>query len=98
MSEETKKTPQAEELAVETNTAGVFLAGVAQGPKDIPSSVAQGSGAAFFDIVQNRTHQIGGFGSTHCSTRHRGKQFGTGQVLTTQVNYSHDVLTHNAPS
>ena len=46
---------------VETNTAGVFLAGVAQGPKDIPSSVAQGSGAAFFDIVQNRTHQIGGF-------------------------------------
>ena len=31
---------------VETNTAGVFLAGVAQGPKDIPSSVAQGSGAA----------------------------------------------------
>ena len=42
---------------VETNTAGVFLAGVAQGPKDIPSSVAQGSGAAFFDIVQNRTHQ-----------------------------------------
>ena len=60
--------------------------------------VAQGSGAAFFDIVQNRTHQIGGFGSTHCSTRHRGKQFGTGQVLTTQVNDSHDVLTHNAPS
>ena len=31
---------------VETNTAGVFLAGVAQGPKDIPSSVAQGRGAA----------------------------------------------------
>ena len=60
--------------------------------------VAQGSGAAFFDIVQNRTHQIGGFGSTHCSTRHRGEQFGTGQVLTTQVNDSHDVLTHNAPS
>lgn len=28
---------------VETNTAGVFLAGVAQGPKDIPSSVAQGA-------------------------------------------------------
>ena len=27
-------------------TNGVFLAGVAQGPKDIPSSVAQGSGAA----------------------------------------------------
>ncbi|MEG2004614.1 MAG: 4Fe-4S dicluster domain-containing protein, partial [Bilophila sp.] len=30
---------------VETNTAGVFLAGVCQGPKDIPSSVAQGSAA-----------------------------------------------------
>lgn len=30
---------------VETNTAGVFLAGVAQGPKDIPASVAQGSAA-----------------------------------------------------
>ena len=31
---------------VETNTAGVFLAGVCQGTKDIPSSVAQGSAAA----------------------------------------------------
>ena len=31
---------------VETNTAGVFLAGVCQGPKDIPSSVGQGSAAA----------------------------------------------------
>lgn len=31
---------------METNTAGVFLAGACQGPKDIPSSVAQGSGAA----------------------------------------------------
>jgi len=31
---------------VETNTAGVFLAGACQGAKDIPSSVAQGSGAA----------------------------------------------------
>ncbi|MBO4312382.1 MAG: CoB--CoM heterodisulfide reductase iron-sulfur subunit A family protein [Desulfovibrionaceae bacterium] len=31
---------------VETNTAGVFLAGSCQGAKDIPSSVAQGSGAA----------------------------------------------------
>ena len=30
---------------VETNTAGVFLAGVCQGPKDIPASVAQGSAA-----------------------------------------------------
>ncbi len=31
---------------VETNTAGVFLAGACQGPKDIPSSVAQASAAA----------------------------------------------------
>ncbi len=31
---------------VETNTAGVFLAGSCQGLKDIPSSVAQGSAAA----------------------------------------------------
>jgi heterodisulfide reductase subunit A len=31
---------------VETNTAGVYLAGCAQGPKDIPASVAQGSAAA----------------------------------------------------
>jgi heterodisulfide reductase subunit A len=31
---------------VETHTAGVFLAGVCQGPKDIPDSVAQASAAA----------------------------------------------------
>ena len=31
---------------VETNTAGVYLAGACQGPKDIPGSVAQGSAAA----------------------------------------------------
>jgi len=31
---------------VETNTAGVYLAGCSQGPKDIPTSVAQGSAAA----------------------------------------------------
>ncbi len=31
---------------IETNTAGVFLAGVCQGPKDIPASVSQASGAA----------------------------------------------------
>jgi len=31
---------------VETNTAGVYLAGCAQGPKDIPTSVGQGSAAA----------------------------------------------------
>ena len=30
---------------VETNTAGVYLAGSCQGPKDIPASVAQGSAA-----------------------------------------------------
>jgi heterodisulfide reductase subunit A len=31
---------------VETLTAGIFLAGVAQGPKDIPETVSQASGAA----------------------------------------------------
>lgn len=31
---------------VETNTAGMFLAGVAQGPKDIPDTVAQAGAAA----------------------------------------------------
>lgn len=31
---------------VETNTAGVFLAGACQGPKDIPDAIAQGSAAA----------------------------------------------------
>jgi heterodisulfide reductase subunit A len=31
---------------VETNTAGVFLAGACLGPKDIPEAVAQASGAA----------------------------------------------------
>ncbi|MEA3239812.1 MAG: CoB--CoM heterodisulfide reductase iron-sulfur subunit A family protein [Candidatus Bipolaricaulota bacterium] len=31
---------------VETTTAGVFIAGTVQGPKDIPDSVAQGSAAA----------------------------------------------------
>jgi len=31
---------------VETNTAGIYLAGSCQGPKDIPSSVAQGDAAA----------------------------------------------------
>lgn len=31
---------------VETNTAGVFLAGTCQGPKDIPDTVAQAGGAA----------------------------------------------------
>jgi heterodisulfide reductase subunit A len=31
---------------VESNTAGIFLAGAAQGPKDIPEVVAQASGAA----------------------------------------------------
>ncbi|MFN3307688.1 MAG: CoB--CoM heterodisulfide reductase iron-sulfur subunit A family protein [Anaerolineales bacterium] len=31
---------------VETLTAGIYLAGVAQGPKDIPESVSQASGAA----------------------------------------------------
>lgn len=35
---------------VETNTAGVYLAGVAQGPKDIPDTVAQ-SGAAASKVI-----------------------------------------------
>ncbi|MBI4647461.1 MAG: CoB--CoM heterodisulfide reductase iron-sulfur subunit A family protein [Bacteroidia bacterium] len=36
---------------VETNTAGIFLAGACQAPKDIPDTVAQASGAA--SKVQN---------------------------------------------
>jgi len=36
---------------VETNTAGVYLAGACQGPKDIPASVAQGSAAAAKAII-----------------------------------------------
>ena len=31
---------------VETNTAGIFLAGCSAGPKDIPDTVAQASGVA----------------------------------------------------
>ncbi len=31
---------------LETSRAGVFLAGTVQGPKDVPDSAAQGSGAA----------------------------------------------------
>jgi heterodisulfide reductase subunit A len=31
---------------LETKVAGIFMAGMAQGPKDIPDAVAQGSGAA----------------------------------------------------
>jgi heterodisulfide reductase subunit A len=31
---------------LETTAPGIFIAGMAQGPKDIPDSVAQGSGAA----------------------------------------------------
>jgi heterodisulfide reductase subunit A len=33
-------------LPVDTHTAGIFLAGACQGPKDIPESVAQGKAAA----------------------------------------------------
>ena len=60
--------------------------------------VTQSRGTALLDIVKNRTHQIGGFGSAHCSARHRGQQFGTGQFLTTEVDDSHDVLAHKSPS
>ena len=31
---------------LETTVSGIYVAGTAQGPKDIPDSVAQGSGAA----------------------------------------------------
>lgn len=31
---------------LETKVPGIFVAGMAQGPKDIPDAVAQGSGAA----------------------------------------------------
>ena len=33
-------------MPIETNTAGIFLAGACQSPKDIPESVSQASGAA----------------------------------------------------
>ena len=36
---------------VETNTAGIFLAGACQNPKDIPDSVSQASGAASKAII-----------------------------------------------
>ena len=41
---------------VETLTAGIFLAGVAQGPKDIPETVAQASGAAA-KVLQLFSHE-----------------------------------------
>jgi heterodisulfide reductase subunit A len=37
---------QAKSAPVSTNIKGVFVAGCAQGPKDIPSSIAQGASAA----------------------------------------------------
>ncbi|MCL2391349.1 MAG: CoB--CoM heterodisulfide reductase iron-sulfur subunit A family protein [Oscillospiraceae bacterium] len=48
---------------VETQTAGIFLAGTCQGPKDIPDTVAQGSAAAvkvcsLFSKVQMETSPI----------------------------------------
>ena len=60
--------------------------------------VSQGRGAAFLDVVKNRPHQIGDFGSAHRGARHRSKQLGAGQVLAPQINDSHDVLAHNALS
>jgi heterodisulfide reductase subunit A len=41
---------------VETLTAGIFLAGTAQGPKDIPETVAQASGAAA-KVLQLFSHE-----------------------------------------
>ena len=60
--------------------------------------VTKSGSSALLHIVQNRTHQVGGFGSAHCGARHRSKQFGTGQFATTKVNNAHDILTHNVPS
>ena len=69
---------------VETFSAGVYLAGACQGPKDIPDSVAQASAAAvkvcgLFSKSELGTHGIrGGYGQvfgmcfmcTHLSARH----------------------------
>ncbi len=44
---------------VETNTAGIFLAGACQAPRDIPETVAQASGAAAKvagTVQQRRAH------------------------------------------
>ncbi len=40
----TEKHPKLDPVA--TMTEGIYIAGCAQGPKDIPSSVAQGAAAA----------------------------------------------------
>ena len=43
---------------VETNTAGVFLAGCCQGPRDIPTSVSMGSAAAAKAMVLFSNEQL----------------------------------------
>ena len=43
---------------VETNKAGIFLAGMCQGPKDIPESVAQASASAAKALAILSNHEI----------------------------------------
>jgi heterodisulfide reductase subunit A len=43
---------------VETNTDGIFIAGAAQGPKDIPDSVAQAKGAAASALAMVAAGQV----------------------------------------
>jgi len=43
---------------VETNTAGVFVCGACQGPKDIPESVAQASAAAGKALIMFSNEQL----------------------------------------
>lgn len=64
---------------------------------ELLAEVAQCGGTASLHIVENRTYQVSGFGSAHCGTRHRGQQFGTGEVLAPKVNDSHNVFAHSSP-
>jgi heterodisulfide reductase subunit A2 len=58
---------------VETNTAGIFVCGACQGPKDIPESVAQASAAAGKALVMlghetlAREPEIARVNETHCA-------------------------------
>jgi heterodisulfide reductase subunit A len=42
----------------ETSIPGIFVAGTAQGPKDIPDTVAQASGAASKVLVLFSSHRV----------------------------------------
>ena len=57
--------------------------------------VTQGRSTAVTDIVEDRTHQIGGFLRAHLGTWHRRQHLGTGEALSAQVNDSHRIVTHN---